>query len=208
MTNKTFFSRDPAVISERILDAAEAVFVEDGFAAASTNRILAKFGGSKATLFRHFPTKGALFEGVICRVGSRMLAGIDWQRLAIETPLGWLTIFGEMALAAFLHDDALFFGRMVVAQGHNFPVLRDTFVATALEPMHAALADRFQSWTRQGLLTCKEPEADAILYLDILVNGWVTRALFGVGLERTEAFFKRESSRAALLFLNGRRLRE
>ena len=207
MTSKAFVSRDPLVVAERILDAAEAVFVEDGFAGASTNRILIRFGGSKGTLFRHFPTKAALFEGVIRRVGSRMLAEIKWEQLNARTPATWLGAFGEMALAAFLHDNALFFGRMVVAQGHAFPMVRDTFVATALAPMHVALADRLRGWTQQGLLACSDPEADAVLYVDVLVNGWVTRALFGFCPKRSGAFYRRESARAASLFLDGRRPR-
>ncbi|MFK5047857.1 TetR/AcrR family transcriptional regulator, partial [Klebsiella pneumoniae] len=48
-------SRNPAVVRARILDAAQAEFMEHGYAGASTNRILDRFGGSKPTMFRHFP---------------------------------------------------------------------------------------------------------------------------------------------------------
>jgi AcrR family transcriptional regulator len=57
ITRKQFYSRDPGTVTERILDAAEAEFMSCGYAEASTNRVLERFGGSKATLFRHYPTK-------------------------------------------------------------------------------------------------------------------------------------------------------
>lgn len=48
---------------ERVLQAAEAVFTEQG-TAASTNDVAKRAGVGIGTVFRHFPTKDALLEAV------------------------------------------------------------------------------------------------------------------------------------------------
>ena len=50
-----------------ILDAAEKVFLEEGFAAASMSAIAARVGGSKGTLYNYFKSKEALFEAYVQR---------------------------------------------------------------------------------------------------------------------------------------------
>ncbi|WP_404478064.1 TetR/AcrR family transcriptional regulator [Novosphingobium sp. BL-52-GroH] len=204
---KIVYSRDPAVVVERILDAAEAEFMAAGFAGASTNRILDRFGGSKATLFRHFPTKAEMFLAVIRRIGERMIAEVDWAALETDDPRAWLAAFARMALKGILRDDALFVGRMVVAQGRNFPMIRETFMAVAVTPMLAMLAGRFRDWTDQGLLACVDAEADAVTFFDMALGGWINRALFGLEQPVDDAFLDRHSARAAALFLDGRRTR-
>ena len=51
--------------TERILAAAETLFAEQGFDAVSMNAIAAKAGVSKANIFHHFSSKGALYLAVL-----------------------------------------------------------------------------------------------------------------------------------------------
>ena len=46
---------------ELILDVAQDVFLEEGFAAASMSTIAARLGGSKGTLYNYFRSKDELF---------------------------------------------------------------------------------------------------------------------------------------------------
>src|SRR5579875_1481603 len=86
-------SRKPEVVRGRILDAALQEFMAAGFTGASTNRILATFGGSKPTMFRHFPTKRALFEGVVARIAAGWRGRVRQETLDETDPRGWLTGF-------------------------------------------------------------------------------------------------------------------
>jgi AcrR family transcriptional regulator len=205
VSHKPLYRRDPKIVAERILDAAEAEFVAQGFTGASTNRVMAQFGGSKATLFRYYPTKAELFVAVMRRIGKRLVAEVDWAALDGDDPQAWLTDFARMALRASLREDALFVGRMVVAHGREFPALRETFVVVAIEPVVTALADFLRASTQKGLLNCEDADADAVRFFDLVATGWTSRALFGIGPERDEAFFIEESARATALFLDGRR---
>lgn len=60
--------RPPAAdTAARILDAAEALFAEAGFAAASMEAIASRAGVSKANLFHHFGSKRGLYLAVVRR---------------------------------------------------------------------------------------------------------------------------------------------
>jgi AcrR family transcriptional regulator len=201
---KRFYSRDPKVITERILDAAEAEFAIEGFTGASTNRIVEQFGGSKATLFRYYPTKSELFVAVMRRISERLLAKIDWTALDVEDPESWLTTFTRMSLRASLSEDALFVGRMVVAHGREFPDVRKTFIAVAVEPVLTALASFFREAARKDQLHCTDCVGDAMRFFDLAIAGCTGRALLGIWPDHDETFFDLEPARTAALFLKGR----
>lgn len=55
---------------EAILAAAKAVFEEVGFEQATMSEITARVGGSKATLYRYFDSKEALFQELLRRSAS------------------------------------------------------------------------------------------------------------------------------------------
>ena len=56
---KTRLDRDAR--RELILDVAQEVFLEEGFANASMSTIAARLGGSKGTLYNYFKSKDDLF---------------------------------------------------------------------------------------------------------------------------------------------------
>jgi AcrR family transcriptional regulator len=57
-----------------LLDAAAAVFAEDGFATATTNAIAARAGASPGTLYQFFPNKDAIAEALMDRYIERLRA--------------------------------------------------------------------------------------------------------------------------------------
>ncbi|MGL5860132.1 MAG: TetR/AcrR family transcriptional regulator, partial [Phycicoccus sp.] len=52
----------------RLLEAAETVFVRDGYRGASVDEVAALAGVSKQTLYAHFGSKEALFVEVVTAV--------------------------------------------------------------------------------------------------------------------------------------------
>ena len=69
---------------ERILDVAEALFAEKGFAATSVRDIAAHVGLTPASLYNHFNGKGGLYEAVLER-GVRPLVEL-MHDLTIRDP--------------------------------------------------------------------------------------------------------------------------
>ncbi|MFY1824476.1 TetR/AcrR family transcriptional regulator [Myxococcus fulvus] len=60
----------------RILDAAAAVFAEQG-ASASTEAVAAHAGVAIGTVFRHFPTKPELLQAVVMHLLDRLITEVD-----------------------------------------------------------------------------------------------------------------------------------
>ncbi|HLY77858.1 MAG TPA: TetR/AcrR family transcriptional regulator, partial [Caulobacteraceae bacterium] len=75
---KTRLDRDAR--RELILDVAQEVFLEEGFANASMSTIAARLGGSKGTLYNYFKSKDELFTAYVER---RCL----WQDEIFASPL-------------------------------------------------------------------------------------------------------------------------
>lgn len=65
---------------EKILDAYEALLIEEGERAASLNAIAARAGVSKGGLLYHFPDKTALIDGLLGRAWA--LAEQDFKAMA------------------------------------------------------------------------------------------------------------------------------
>jgi TetR/AcrR family transcriptional regulator, mexJK operon transcriptional repressor len=64
-----------------ILDAAERLFVADGYELTSVDAIAAAAGVSKRTVYDHFGDKRTLFQGVLARVSETLSATV---RAAID----------------------------------------------------------------------------------------------------------------------------
>ena len=66
-----------------IIDAALPLFARKGFAATTTKEIAAAAGVSEGLIFRHFPSKAALYEAILA---SGCEADPDLERLAAREP--------------------------------------------------------------------------------------------------------------------------
>lgn len=77
-------SSSPPVTRDRILDTAEALFAERGFAATPVRDIASAVGLTPAALYNHFEGKEALYAAVLER-GIRPLIGV-LEELAASEP--------------------------------------------------------------------------------------------------------------------------
>lgn len=195
-------SRNPEVVKARILDAAQAEFMEHGFAAASTNRILDRFGGSKPTMFRYFPTKREMFAAVVERIAQGWSGEGAWR--ALTAPADWLTGFTTHAARWITTPENIFVGRMAIAEGPAFPEVGETYRRLALEPMEGLLAGQLAQWTQVGVMACSDARADAEHFLDLALSGLVSRRLYRMGANLTDAALDAHVGQVVSLFLYGR----
>ena len=72
---------EPTSTKSRLLDAATAVFLSQGYAAASMDMIRQEAGVSNGSLYHHFPTKAHLADAVYAR-WLRQLHGHLFRNLA------------------------------------------------------------------------------------------------------------------------------
>ncbi|MFC0267907.1 TetR/AcrR family transcriptional regulator [Kushneria aurantia] len=70
-------------VRDGILDAAELLFIMQGYRATGVNQIIREAGVAKASFYHHFPSKTALAEAFVQRRHKRWFQSVE-QRLAAE----------------------------------------------------------------------------------------------------------------------------
>jgi TetR/AcrR family transcriptional regulator len=107
--------------AERILDAAEELFSERGFAGTAVRDIAARCGLNPASLYNHFPGKQDIYEAVLER-GLRPifellseLAGPDWTPARDEQATDLIVdhFAQKSGLARLVHHEALAGGEII-----------------------------------------------------------------------------------------------
>ena len=140
-----------AETKDRLLDAAEALFMEHGFEATSLRAITAAAGANLAAVNYHFGGKEALFEAVL----TRRLDPMNQERVALLTELetrgGAQPLGCEQILSAMLIP-ALRLARDPARGGANFLRLLGRayadpapFIRQFLSEQYAVMIARFKA---------------------------------------------------------------
>ncbi|MFA5124145.1 TetR/AcrR family transcriptional regulator [Zavarzinia sp.] len=79
--------RSEAELREAILGAASAVFMREGFGAASVGTIAREAGVSTKTIYRFYESKTAILTEVISSFMAQMLPGLDSDAVTSEADL-------------------------------------------------------------------------------------------------------------------------
>lgn len=165
---------------EAILDAAQAIFLETGYAAASMDTIAARAGVSKATIYAHFKGKTDLFGAIIRRrcerdpaFGLRPEAGADARTT--------LTEVGRRLMDLFLSPEAMGMFRVVVAEAARHPDLAKAYYDAGPAAGKAVIAEIFAELARRGeLVDMPEPWRAADLFVSMLRGEFFHQDLLGL----------------------------
>ncbi len=111
---------------EEILETATELFAEQGFSDAVTQRLVERLGVGKGTLYRHFPSKRALFLAATDRVMRKMQECISANVLGVEDGLERI----ERGVATFLQffaDHPAFVELLIQERAHFKDRKRPTY---------------------------------------------------------------------------------
>lgn len=137
-----------------LLDAAEAVFAESGFAGASTAAIAARAGLPKANLHYYFGTKEAIYRAVLDRILGLWLQSFD-PGTAGDDPAAVLEAYIR-AKVRHSRDHPLasrvFAGEML----RGAPVIRG-FLSGQLRPWVERQAALIRRWIAEGRMEPVDP---------------------------------------------------
>ena len=105
-------SRSGEATRQNILDAAQAIILQRGFAGASIDRIIARAKITKGAFFHHFPNKAALAEALISRFIDAEATLLDdiclrAERLSEDPVQRVLNILGLYADALDQHPEVV-----------------------------------------------------------------------------------------------------
>ncbi len=197
---KTRLDRDAR--RELILDVAQSVFLEEGFANASMSVIAARLGGSKGTLYNYFKSKDDLFNAYVER---RCL----WQDeifaapTAGETPEETLRRIGRAYLTRVLTDFNLKNFRLIVAEAERSPEIGQTFYNAGPRQGVIWVAELLEGMARNGDLDLdgQDPQEAAHQFLGLVQNRYFKARLCNAIPELTDKQVEDEAALATRTFL-------
>jgi AcrR family transcriptional regulator len=148
---------------DRILDAALKLFSQKGYLGAPTREIAREARVAEVTLFRHFPTKEALFKEVIRRYSflpalRSILPGLEdagYEEALLAIARGFLATLDE-------RRDLI---RIMLAERHLYPSQVKGIFRGFLGEMVRMLSDYFRQLQARGVLRDFDPDAAAKAFL-------------------------------------------
>lgn len=140
-----------------IIEAADAQFRENGYAAASINAIAQTAGVSTKTLYRLFPTKADLFSSIISDRINRFFLALDQSTLATmdlrQALERLLTTYGMLTMS----DDTVDMMRLVIAESDRFPEIATSFYETAIVGSNTVMEKWLMRQAERGLIKLEDP---------------------------------------------------
>lgn len=189
--------------AEKFLDAATEVFAEKGYKHARLSEIVARAGGSLATLYRIFGDKEGLASAILERrldMHTHLLRDLNLTELPPEQALRRVAIRMAQVMA---RTDSQVVYRIVIGEGQSFPALRDWFFDHAVASIRATLADYFEQQVAAGRMQLASPKAAAAQFYMSLFGDQIVRLAAGSnqlpGVDTLEA----QALAAVELFLQG-----
>lgn len=186
----------------RIRDVAERMFIEHGYQHTSLDAILARSGGSKATLLKYFGNKAGLLTAVLSQVAEHLVTDAVKAARSGE-PHEALAAFGTAVLQFYLRPDSLAIYRSVIAEGYRHVKLARGFYFGAHDKFVSALAARLEDWHSAGLISSTDPRADANRFLNLLRSNLMEPGLLGLAKSFSSAEIEREVAASVRVFLHG-----
>jgi len=130
-----------------ILRAARPILLRDGLGGTTLDRVAAEGGIAKMTLYRHFPSKEALFEGLVTAMCGYMREGLENAPSADIGKSGADRLADELRAftSALIEPDALALYRLIVADGWRFPGLARVFDQSGMRVIRRRIAELLET---------------------------------------------------------------
>lgn len=167
----------------RILDAAQALFLRDGYAGVNLDRIAKSAGVARQTLYNRFGSKESVFRSMVDRHWSKLQTGriddlVDGLPRSAEAVL---RRFAQAILAFVGETDQVAFIRLVVAESRRLPWIAEEFYRAGKEPLLKALVGQLDRLAAEGLIECRSTELAAHQFFGLLQEVTLWPQVMGVG---------------------------
>ncbi|HEX8446722.1 MAG TPA: TetR/AcrR family transcriptional regulator [Sphingomonas sp.] len=165
--------------AQAIVAAARQHFYRDGYAATSVDAISRGAGIGKATIYKHFGSKQALFAAVVAQENRH---GLDEIRTILAGPgaiAGRLERAGHVLIDLLTAPDFIASYRMVMSEATRLPELAALYYTGAAQLL-ATLSDSFAALAQAGDLETSHPQRAAEHFVGLIRGDLQLRALLGL----------------------------
>ncbi len=185
----------------RYLAAALARFAHHGFDGTTMDMLVADVGGSKATLYKHFPSKNALVAGLMDDIAAGISRpGLDAER--DERPLeAVLTEIGTAALRGVVAERAVTVLRLCLGEYPRFPELARTVWEHGPAVTYATFTAFLEERQRRGEIRVDDPQLAAEHFVAGIVGHLQLKVAMGMAAPPDEPEIARRVAAAVRAFL-------
>src|SRR5271170_275394 len=172
---------DESAKRRQIVDGARAIFLAQGFDAASMSDIARAAGVSKGTLYVYFENKEQLFEAIVheeCLVHAEGAFDFDHGNHDVEAVL---TRLGSAYLGFLCTAEKASALRTVAAIADRMPEIGRVFYETGPAVGIAKLAAYLRAQTQAGVLAIDDDEVAAAQFLESCKSTLFMPVLFNFG---------------------------
>lgn len=189
---------------DRILEAAAAVFCQDGYTGASIDAVAVKAGVSRQTIYNHVGDKEGLFKLVVAKLTEKssakffvLLDDFPSEPKDLEAEL---TAFSAQFLTHLTYDKtSRWMLKLVENEGGRYPDLFDVWRRYGIGEKRPAIAAKLAYLAHGGHLDIDDATLAARQYMALLTAEWRTE--FQLGNLPDEAACTQMAGRAVKTFL-------
>lgn len=193
---------EAAALADKILDAATALFLSDGFGATSIEAVARKARISKRTFYHRFEDKAALYRAVVQRLLQRWLPQFEQ---VFDTPAPLATVLERSArrmLSVALTSEALALRRLLLSEAERFPELVEIVIAQGARRGIERIAALLDDERRAGTIAFEDSTFAATQFQEMVLAVPLRRAM-GFGAPMTQDEQARWTQQCVTLFLDG-----
>lgn len=178
--------KDPAK-RKAILEAAETLFLRNGYDGSSMDAIAAEAGVSKLTVYSHFTDKETLFafavkskcEQQIPELLFELPAGVPIETVLLNIARGFHRLINS--------DESIELHRVLITHGAQNPKMAQTFYDAGPQRLIDGMEQLLKQATRAGQLHVDHPLMAADQFFCLVKGGCNFRLLIGCGTALLEA---------------------
>lgn len=173
-----------------ILRAARPILLRDGLGGTTLDRVAAEGRISKMTLYRHFPSKEALFEGLVTAMCEYMREELEKAPSSNTKKPAANRLAQELRAftSALIEPDALALYRLIVADGWRFPDLARAFDQSGMRVIRWRIAEILET----GGVAANESRQVAAEVVAVALGNAYQRAVLGIAEDGDGQVFARQ----------------
>lgn len=160
---------------EQILQGAMQVFLQQGYARTSMDRVAEAAKVSKNTIYNHFQDKEGLFTALIEQITTNRFQIVFGSVPLQGEPAVVLRQIAEKLLSVILPDrEYIAFLRLLIAESERFPKLAQLFISHLPKKVLSILSEYFRSHPELNL---PNPEVTARIFMSSLMGYVLTQEI-------------------------------
>lgn len=163
MIRKPSHRRRPEARPEEILEAALAVFVEQGFATARVEDIARQAGLSKGALYLYFPSKEAMLNALVEQSAGKLALSVEQHvaHSAAADPEAALRGLLRILITAMSSPKISAAPRLMLTEAHRFPELAAFYRKHVLDVMRRSVRALLAAAVEKGVF--RKVDTDAFM---------------------------------------------